>query len=90
MRQSRAAPLFRVGQRVCYKGNRRLRNVIREVYWDKKFPAYRYRFENPRVTKDLAPYWAVVESELEAVPLRFVRTKPKGENDERTPEDIRS
>jgi len=63
----RTRPKFKVGQVVTYRGNRRLRRTITARYWDPKYPAWRYKFVEFGMRKDLAACWAVVEGELLSV-----------------------
>jgi hypothetical protein len=57
-------PKFRVGDTVCYKADRRTRRKITDRYFDKAYPAWRYRFDEAGLSKQLADVWAVVEDQL--------------------------
>jgi hypothetical protein len=61
-------PKFKVGQRVTYLGNRRLRHLVTGRYWDQNYPGWRYRLNVKGLPSDLAACWAVIESEL--LPVR--------------------
>ena len=72
-------PKFKIGQRVRYKGNRRLRHTISERYWQPEDPGWRYKMSPTDLRgmrKDIAGCWAVVESELE--PISTPRKPAKG------------
>jgi hypothetical protein len=63
-------PKFKVGHKVTYRGDRRLRRVIKDRYWDANYPSWRYCFEEFGLRGNLASCWAVIESELLAIPAR--------------------
>jgi len=60
----RQKPKFAVGDTVTYAGNRRLRRVVRSRYWDPRYPSWRYRLNETKLSKELAAAWAVIETEL--------------------------
>ncbi len=60
----RTRPKLQIGDRVTYRGNRRLRRVVTDRYWDPDYPGWRYRLNEKGLRKDLEVCWAVIESEL--------------------------
>lgn len=57
-------PKFRIGRRITFKGDRRLRRTITGRYWDASAREWRYKMVMPGLRRDLVDAWAVVESEL--------------------------
>jgi hypothetical protein len=61
---SRTRPKFKVGDRVTYRGNRRVRRLVTDRYWDPHYPGWRYRVNEKGLRPDIASCWAVIETEL--------------------------